>query len=88
MQPSSAAVLCTLLVAILSVARIPCSRAATSAMVTLSAGSGETLVAKVAEMEMRGEAIREQTFRHRLGMLPSSLLSLSVELTQSGYDER
>ena len=61
MQPSSAAVLCTLLVAIFSVAHIPCAHAATSAVVTLSAGSGEMLMAKVAEMQMRGEVIREKT---------------------------
>ena len=71
MQPSSAAVLCTLLVAIISVAHIPCSYATTTAAFTLSAGSGEMLMAKVKKMEMLGEVIREKTVSSSLAPNPN-----------------
>ena len=55
MHSSSVTVLCTLLVAILSVAQIPGSHA-----VKLSSAAGAKLMAEVSEMEKRGDVLMEK----------------------------
>ena len=73
MQSSSAAVLCTVLVAVLFAADIPGSHAATAPVsVTLSAGSGEKLIKEVARMKKRGFVLSERTVgRDRSGPGPA-----------------
>ena len=84
MQSTSAAVLCTVLVAVLAAVHVPGSHAAKP--VVLSVGPSERLMTKVAQMEKRGETVMEKTVskpRNPLGPDSQAVCGVDTSLPSS-----